>query len=253
MSPRRPDAPRIRHVSDGAVRAGRHRGRALLPDLRRPRRRAAAARDGPRRTDDVVGPGLLRPCSPRPASTSSATTTATPAARPGSAPASPATSWCGRSPAGGSGAPYTMSDLAGDAVGLLDHLGLDSAHVVGVSMGGMIAQTMAVEHPARVRSLTSIMSTTGRRTVGWQHPSLLPRLIAPRKAGREAYVESSVVMWSLIGSAGLPVRPRRAPHPRRGHLRPRRQRQRCAAPDAGDPDPARPHPAPAQPARARPW
>ena len=67
--------------------------------------------------------------------------------------------------------PYTMSDLAGDAVALLDHLGLESAHLVGVSMGGMIAQTIAVEHPTRVRSLTSISSTTGRRTVGWQHPS----------------------------------------------------------------------------------
>lgn len=97
--------------------------------------------------------------------------------------------------------PYTMSDLAGDAVALLDHLGLESAHLVGVSMGGMIAQTVAIEHTARVRSLTSISSTTGRRTVGWQHPSLLPRLIAPRKAGRDAYVESSLVMWSLIGSA----------------------------------------------------
>jgi pimeloyl-ACP methyl ester carboxylesterase len=104
-------------------------------------------------------------------------------------------------------APYTMSDLAGDAVALLDHLGLESAHLVGVSMGGMIAQTVAVEHPSRVRSLTSISSTTGRRTVGWQHPSLLPRLIAPRKAGREAYVGSSVAMWSLIGSAGYPADP----------------------------------------------
>lgn len=103
--------------------------------------------------------------------------------------------------------PYTMGDLAGDAVALLDHLGLDSAHVVGVSMGGMIAQTVAVEHPTRVRSLTSISSTTGRRSVGWQHPALLPRLIAPRKAGREAYVESSVAMWSLIGSAGYPNDP----------------------------------------------
>jgi len=108
---------------------------------------------------------------------------------------------------GSAQAPYSMSDLAGDAVALLDHLGIDSAHLVGVSMGGMIAQTIAVEHPTRVRSLTSISSTTGRRTVGWQHPSLLPRLIAPRRAGREAYIESSLAMWSLIGSAGYPTEP----------------------------------------------
>ena len=102
---------------------------------------------------------------------------------------------------------YTMSDLAGDAVALLDHLGLESAHLVGVSMGGMIAQTVAVEHPTRVRSLTSISSTTGRRSVGWQHPSLLPRLIGPRKAGRDAYVDNSVAMWALIGSAAYPSDP----------------------------------------------
>ncbi|NPD03555.1 alpha/beta fold hydrolase [Nocardioides sp. zg-1308] len=101
--------------------------------------------------------------------------------------------------------PYSMSDLAVDAVSLLDHLGIESAHLVGVSMGGMIAQTVAIEHPARVRSLTSISSTTGRRTVGWQHPSLLPRLIAPRRPGRDAYVESSIAMWAVIGSVGYPT------------------------------------------------
>ncbi len=100
--------------------------------------------------------------------------------------------------------PYTLSDMAADAFGLMDHLGWDSAHLAGVSMGGMIVQTMAVERSERVRSLTSIMSTLGKRTVGWQHPSLLPTLLAPRGAGREAYVASSAKMWQLIGSPGYP-------------------------------------------------
>ena len=61
---------------------------------------------------------------------------------------------------------YLLTDMADDAVGLLDHLGVDRAHVVGVSMGGMIAQTMAIQHPGRVASLTSIMSNTGDRKHG---------------------------------------------------------------------------------------
>jgi len=100
-------------------------------------------------------------------------------------------------------APYTLEDMAGDAFGLLDHLALESAHVVGVSMGGMIAQTMAIAQPARVRSLTSIMSTTGRRTVGWQHPSLFPNLLAKR-GSRQAYLDSTVVVWNRIGSPAYP-------------------------------------------------
>lgn len=100
-------------------------------------------------------------------------------------------------------APYSMEDLSEDAFGLLDHLGIETAHAVGVSMGGMIAQTMAIARPTRVRSLTSIMSTTGKRTVGWQHPSLLPNLLAKRGA-RDAYIESSVTIWRRIGSPAYP-------------------------------------------------
>ncbi len=100
--------------------------------------------------------------------------------------------------------PYTMQDLADDAVGLLDHLDVAAAHVVGISMGGMIVQTMALSHRQRVLSLTSIMSTTGRRSVGWQDPRLLPLLVTPRGKSREAYVEHSSKLWSIIGSPLYP-------------------------------------------------
>ena len=101
-------------------------------------------------------------------------------------------------------APYSMDDLARDSFALLDHLHIERAHVVGVSMGGMIAQSMALLDPGRVRSLTSVMSTTGRRSVGWQHPRLFPVLLKPVRPGRDAYTESSIGWWRLIGSPGYP-------------------------------------------------
>lgn len=100
--------------------------------------------------------------------------------------------------------PYTLVDMGEDAFGLLTHLGIESAHVAGVSMGGMIAQTMAITHPERVRSLISVMSTTGQRTVGWQHWSILPAMLmrAPDKA---TYVRNSRRMWRLVGSPAFRV------------------------------------------------
>jgi pimeloyl-ACP methyl ester carboxylesterase len=99
---------------------------------------------------------------------------------------------------------YDLADLAADAVGLLDALGIADAHFVGISMGGMIAQTVAARHPDRVRSLTSIMSTSGARKVG--RPALSTwRLMVSRPArDRVEFVERAVRMFRHIGSAGYP-------------------------------------------------
>ncbi len=87
--------------------------------------------------------------------------------------------------------PYTLSDMADDAVGLLDHLGVESAHVMGASMGGMIAQTMAIEHPSRCRTLVSVMSNTGEPEYGRPTPEAAASLLAPPPTDREAYIEAS--------------------------------------------------------------
>ncbi len=110
----------------------------------------------------------------------------------------------------GATAPYSLHDLADDAFGLLDHLGVDAAHVAGVSMGGMIAQTMAIEHPGRVRSLTSIMSSTGRRTVGWQNPTVLPAMLGSAGRTRDAYVARTLRTQKTIGSPSFQTDPERA-------------------------------------------
>ncbi|MHA6765180.1 alpha/beta fold hydrolase [Streptacidiphilus sp. PAMC 29251] len=104
-----------------------------------------------------------------------------------------------------SSASYTLSDMAADAVGLLDALGLDSAHLVGASMGGAIAQTVAIEHPARVRSLTSMMSTTGDLAVGQSKPGALAALVGTPPTNRQEVIEQMLRVVRALGSPGFPI------------------------------------------------
>jgi pimeloyl-ACP methyl ester carboxylesterase len=103
-----------------------------------------------------------------------------------------------------SSAVYTLEDMADDAVGLLDALGLSSAHVVGASLGGMIAQTIAIRHPRRVRTLTSIMSTTGERGVANPTEDATAALMSPPAKSREEAMERIVEVRRVIGSTGYP-------------------------------------------------
>ncbi len=98
---------------------------------------------------------------------------------------------------------YGLPDLADDTVGLLDALGLDSVHLVGASMGGMIAQLVAVRAPERVRTLTSIMSTTGEPGVGAPADVALPLLLSPAATDREGAVQRVVDTYRVIGSPGF--------------------------------------------------
>jgi pimeloyl-ACP methyl ester carboxylesterase len=98
---------------------------------------------------------------------------------------------------------YTLADMAADGVGLLDHLGIRAAHVVGASMGGMIGQVLAASYPERVLSFVSIMSTTGSRWHGRPAPRALRVVLARPRQGKEAYVERIVNVFNVIGSPGF--------------------------------------------------
>jgi pimeloyl-ACP methyl ester carboxylesterase len=101
-------------------------------------------------------------------------------------------------------APYRLSDMADDAVGLFDALGIAKAHVVGASMGGMIVQQLAIDHPDRLLSVTSIMSTTGDRSVGQAEPEALALLTRPPATTREQAIADSVAGYRRLGSPGYP-------------------------------------------------
>lgn len=93
---------------------------------------------------------------------------------------------------------YLLSDMADDAVGLLDHLGIDKAHVVGISMGGMISQSIAIGHPDRVASLTSIMSNTGDHKNGRIHRSLYRKMPKTFAKSKDEAIEKGLLTFEYI-------------------------------------------------------
>jgi pimeloyl-ACP methyl ester carboxylesterase len=99
---------------------------------------------------------------------------------------------------------YRLDDMANDAVGLLDQLGIERAHLVGVSMGAMISQTVAVHSPGRVLSLTSIMGATGSLRSGQPSPAIVPLVLRRQAADRAGYVRDGLDLLTRIGSPGYP-------------------------------------------------
>jgi pimeloyl-ACP methyl ester carboxylesterase len=99
-------------------------------------------------------------------------------------------------------APYLLDDMADDTAGLLDALAWPSAHVVGASMGGMIAQALAIRHPERVRSLTSMMSTPEFVEPA---PEMVSMLATPMPTERQAYIDAGVRVWQMLAGPGFPL------------------------------------------------
>ena len=97
-------------------------------------------------------------------------------------------------------AKYTLADMADDAVAVLDAIGVDKAHVMGCSMGGMIVQRLVLDHPERVHSMTSVMSRTGEAGYGESSPEALEFLLAPPPPTRDAYIERQVAAHHVYGS-----------------------------------------------------
>jgi pimeloyl-ACP methyl ester carboxylesterase len=99
---------------------------------------------------------------------------------------------------------YRLEDMADDAAGLLTAIGVEKAHICGASMGGMIAQTLAIRHPKRVSSLISIYSTTGNPELPQPKPEVMEFLIAPPPEERDAYIEYTVRLFRTISGRGFP-------------------------------------------------
>jgi pimeloyl-ACP methyl ester carboxylesterase len=100
--------------------------------------------------------------------------------------------------------PYTLLDMAADTIGLLDALKIEAAHIVGLSMGGMIAQTIAIYYPERIRTLTSIMSSTGNPALPPPQPEGMAILVTPPPADREEHIRYSIQMWRVLHGPKFP-------------------------------------------------
>jgi pimeloyl-ACP methyl ester carboxylesterase len=102
-------------------------------------------------------------------------------------------------------APYTLNDMGEDVVGLLDALDIEKAHICGFSMGGAIAQTIAISHPSRVLSLILIYSPTGNPNLPKPKPEITGLLMAPASPDRNAYADEQIRMRRMISRSGFPL------------------------------------------------